>query len=140
MMRSVVVLALVLCASVASANEAQAIDALTQPQAGDPFSIEEKSQLKLSVDHRLQSVEVVTRLHYLLDYWKMRFNIASEWHGNRVFLSGSIYGVQIRALFAVHESTVSGFAKDPGWPLRNQVVNYVNSKLKKYLHPAFEDP
>ena len=139
-MRSLVVIVGLVCASVARANDAQTTDELTLPQDGDPFSIEEKSQLKLSVGHRLQSVEVVTRLHCLLDYWKIRFNIVSEWHGNRVFLSGRIYGVQIRALFAVNDSTVSGFAKDPGWPWRNQVVNYVNSKLKKYLHPDFEEP
>ena len=111
------------------------------PQEGDPFSIAEDDRLTISVPHSFTTTSIVVeRLGYLLSYWKKRFNIASEWHGNRVFLSGSIYGIKIQALFAVTDSGVTGFARDPGWPWRSQVLKYVDKKLKKYMHPTYDDP
>ncbi len=114
--------------------------ALAVPHDGDPFAIDEADRLSLSVAHTYLRAEVIERLGYLFAYWKKRFNITSEWRGDRVFLSGAIYGVKIEALFAVSESSVTGFARDPGWPWRSQVVGYVDRKLKKYLHPTYDDP
>ena len=38
------------------------------------------------------------------------------------------------------ESGVTGFARDPGWPVRSQVLKYVDRKLKKYMHPTYDEP
>ena len=70
-----------------------------------------------------------------LDMW-----IVSEWRGDRVFLSGSVYGIKIEALFAIDGAHVTAFATDPGWPWRGQVTNYVDRKLKKYMHPTYDEP
>ncbi len=113
---------------------------LASPHDGDPFTIAESGRLSITVGHAFSQAEVIQRISYLLAYWKKRFNIASEWRGNRVFLSGAIYGIKIEALFAVSESSVTGFARDPGWPWRGQVMGYVDRKLKKYLHPTYDDP
>ncbi|MFZ5444689.1 MAG: hypothetical protein ACOZQL_32140 [Myxococcota bacterium] len=112
----------------------------TAPQDGDPFSIAEDDRLTLTIPHSYTSAVAIERLGYLFAYWKKRFNIASEWHGNRVFLTGSLYGIKIQALFAVTDSGVQGFARDPGWPWRHQVMKYVDRKVRKYLHPNYDEP
>lgn len=113
---------------------------LTGPAQPDPFEIEESGRLTIAVKHQYAFTEVMARLGYLLSYWKQRFDISSEWRGNRVFLTGKVYGIKVQAMFEVSATAVSGFAKDPGWPWRGQVSTYVDRKLKKYLHPTFDDP
>lgn len=116
------------------------LGSFARAESAEPFEVAQADRLSLSVNHHFNHEEVIARLSYLLEYWKKKYNIVSEWRGDRVFLSGSIYGVKIEALFAVSESSVTGFAKDPGWPWRGKVVAYVDSKLKKYLNPNFEEP
>jgi hypothetical protein len=120
--------------------EAAASVATAVTQKSEPFEIEEKGRLTISVAHAFALSEAVDRLGYLLAYWKKRFNIESEWHGNRVFLSGAVYGVKVQAMFEISENAVVGFARDPGWPWRGQVSGYVDRKLKKYLSPTYDDP
>ncbi|MDP1822099.1 MAG: hypothetical protein Q8L48_02620 [Archangium sp.] len=117
-----------------------ALAELAVPLDGDPFSIDEHGRLSIAVNHGFARPEAAARLGYLLSYWKKRFNIASEWRGDRVFLSGSVYGIKIQAMFAINDSSVVGFAHDPGWPWRGQVQHYVNRKLKKYLNVNYDDP
>lgn len=117
-----------------------ALAELAVPVEGDPFSIAEQGRLNVAVNHAFARSEAATRLGYLLAYWKKRFNIASEWRGDRVFLTGSVYGIKIQAMFAINDSSVVGFAHDPGWPWRGQVQNYVDRKLKKYLNVNYDDP
>lgn len=119
---------------------ARADGPVTHPEEGDPFEIAGERRLTLSVAHTFAKNEVVERIGYLLAYWKKRFNISSLWRGNRVFLSGSVYGVQVEALFEIDEHGVNAFAKDPGWPWRGQIVSYVDHKLRKYLHPTYDEP
>lgn len=114
--------------------------ALAVPAEGDPFSIEPKGRLSLAVKHTFVRTEAATRLSYLLAYWKKRFNIESEWRGDRVFLTGRVYGIKIQAMFAINDSSVVGFAHDPGWPWRGQVQSYVDRKLKKYLNLNYDEP
>ena len=136
-----VMLAVTLSAPVRAEDASAAPDPmLAKTKDGDPFSIEENDRLSLAVVHEYRPAEVIERLSYLFAYWKKRFNISSEWHDNRVFLSGSLYGIKIQAMFTVTESSVSGFAHDPGWPWRGQVLGYVDRKLKKYLNLTYDDP
>ena len=116
-----------------------ALAELAVPVEGDPFSIDSKGRLSIAVKHAFARPEAVNRLGYLLAYWKKRFNIVSEWRGDRVFLSGAVYGIKIQAMFAINESSVVGFAHDPGWPWRGQVQTYVDRKLKKYLDLNYDD-
>jgi hypothetical protein len=119
---------------------AYADDDVAAPREGDPFTIGQTNRLSLAVPHAFGKAEVMERLGYLLAYWKKRFNIVSEWRGDRVFLSGSVYGIKIEALFAIDGAHVTAFATDPGWPWRGQVTNYVDRKLKKYMHPTYDEP
>lgn len=145
MKRAVFSLVLVLSATTALAEDPlpapdPALAELAVPVEGDPFSIEVKGRLSVAVNHGFARAEAAARLGYLLGYWKKRFNIASEWRGDRVFLSGSVYGIKIQAMFAINDSSVVGFAHDPGWPWRGQVQSYVDRKLKKYLNVNYDDP
>lgn len=137
-------LVLILSASALGEDLVPAPDAalaeLAVPVEGDPFSIDAQGRLSVAVNHGFARTEAAARLGYLLAYWKKRFNIASEWRGDRVFLSGSVYGIKIQAMFAINDSSVVGFAHDPGWPWRGQVQNYVDRKLKKYLNVNYDDP
>lgn len=137
-MRRVVISLVLLFGAPALAEDPPAPVAMEKE--ADPFSIEETGRLSISVSHAYLRAEASTRLSYLLAYWKKRFNVASEWRGDRVFLSGTVYGIKIQAMFEVGDSAVVGFARDPGWPWRSQISNYVDRKLKKYLNPTYDDP
>ncbi len=135
-MRWFAVTTVLLTASLARADDAPVLHA----EDGDPFSIGETNRLNISVAHAFAKSEVIERLGYLLAYWKKRFNITSTWRGDRVFLSGSVYGIKVQALIQIDAKGVNAFASDPGWPWRGQIVSYVDQKLKKYLHPTYDEP
>lgn len=126
-------------AALANEDLARAEATLAAPHEGDPFAIAPKDRLTLAVPHTYARAEAMVRLTHLLEYWKKRFDISSEWRGERVFVSGKVLGVKIQALFAIEDSAIVGVATDPGWPLRDQVMSYVDKKLKKYLHPTYEE-
>lgn len=130
----------VIAALLASVSAFAADDDVVAPLEGDPFTIGTANRLSLSCPHTFSKSEVVQRLGYLFSYWKKRFNITSEWRGDRVFLSGAVYGIKIEAMFAINETSVTAFASDPGWPWRGQVTGYVDRKLKKYMHPTYDEP
>ena len=129
----------VISGSAALAEDPPPPPALAATEA-DPFTIDERGRLSIAVNHTYARAEAKERVGYLLAYWKKRFNISNEWRGNRVFLSGTVYGIRIQAMFEVEDSAIVGFAHDPGWPWRGQVSQYVDRKLKKYLHPTYDDP
>lgn len=141
-MRCLALTLVLLCSASAAADDLPPAPdpGLAVPAEGDPFSIAEPGRLSIAVKHAYVRTEAATRLSYLLAYWKKRFNIVSEWRGDRVFLSGSVYGIKIQALFTINDSSVVGFAHDPGWPWRGQVQDYVDRKLKKYLNQNYDDP
>ncbi len=113
-------------------------DAALDP--AEPFRIGEAGRISVSVGHGYALEEALARLGHLLGYWKERFKIASEWHGNRVWLTGSLFGFKVRAVFSVSEAEVVAVASDPGWPWRRKAEGYVEEKLKKYLHPTYDEP
>lgn len=140
--RALVVASLLVVAAAparADAPLAHAATGVTGPRP-EPFEIPEEGRLQISVGHHFALSQVIARVGYLLEYWKKRFDISSEWRGNRVFLSGEVYGVKVVAVFEVSAEAVRGFATDPGWPWRGQVSAYVDRKLKKYLHPSYDEP
>lgn len=108
--------------------------------AEGPFAIANDERISVTVPHAWRVDEALERVGYLLAYWKERFKVQAEWHGNRVWLTGKLLGRQIRAVFLVTESQVVAIASDPGWPLRGRVQPYVEAKLKKYLHPTYAEP
>ncbi|MEW5742948.1 MAG: polyhydroxyalkanoic acid system family protein [Myxococcota bacterium] len=105
----------------------------------DPFSIS-GSTITLEVAHSFPRASARERVGYLLEYWRERFGVAAEWRGDHVFLTGRVFGMEIRARFDVTDTAVTGVAADPGWFWRGKAQSYVTRKLRKYLHPDYADP
>ena len=120
MQRAALSLVLILGASAWADDPLPVIDpalaALAIPAEGDPFVIDVAGRLSVAATHTFTRTEAVARLSYLLAYWKKRFNIEAEWHGERVFVSGSVYGLKIQAMFAINDSSVVGFAVPMSMP------------------------
>ncbi len=110
-----------------------------EPEA-DPFTLDSASSLKLTVGHVFERSEARARISYLLEYWSKRFGVQSEWRGDRVFLTGTVWGVEIKAVFTVKERSVFAMAYDPGTVFASAAQGYVTKKLRKYLHPTYDDP
>lgn len=106
----------------------------------DPFTIDASRSLRLSVGHPFERAEARERIGYLLEYWAGRFGIVNSWRGDRVFLTGKVFGVEVRAVFTVEAGAVQAIAYDPGTFLASAARGYVNRKLRKYLHPTYEEP
>ena len=132
MVRALLLSTLFATAALAGPDEASA--------ESEPFVIEASSSLKLTVAHEFQRPIARERITYLLNYWFERFGVQNEWHGDRVFLSGKVWGVEIRAVFTVQEKSVIAVANDPRTMLASAAQGYVYKKLRKYLHPTYEDP
>jgi hypothetical protein len=111
-----------------------------RPPDADPFTLEADSSLKMTVSHLFDRAMARERVGYLLEYWARRFGVKSEWRGDRVFLTGRVWGIDIRAVFLVQDHLVLATAHDPGTWLASSARDYVHRKLRKYLHPTYDEP
>ncbi len=112
--------------------------AFASQSMADDLSTELKT-LNLQVEHQFSRDTARTRITQLLQYWGERFGVQSRWVGDRVRLSGQIFGMTIDAAFDVTDHNVVAVARDPGFIWRGQTENYVERKLKKYLHPEYAE-
>ncbi len=109
------------------------------PEALKPFELISKRPMTLSVSHTFEREEAKRRVSYLLEYWDKRFAVRSLWQGDRVYITGKIYGMDIRAYFDVESERVAAKAEDPGFFMRGTTSDYVEKKLKKYLSLDYRD-
>ncbi len=96
--------------------------------------------ITLKVGHKFSTAEAHARVQQLLDYWKSRFGVSQSWSGERVWVSGNIMRVDFSAILEVSDSSVKCESSDPGGLWRGFARDYVAKKLRKYLHPRYEDP
>ncbi|HZA13852.1 MAG TPA: polyhydroxyalkanoic acid system family protein [Myxococcaceae bacterium] len=89
--------------------------------------------------HPFSRAEARERIQQLLDYWSSRWGIRRDWHGDSVSVQGWVMGVFIDAELVVEDHWVSASASDPGLFLRNAAFGYVSGKLRKYLHPSYQE-
>jgi hypothetical protein len=127
-----------------AAPEPRAPEAAPAPKAAPeeppPFAIAGDHLITLAVTHAFPRASARERVGFLLDYWNHRFGVKAEWRGDSVFLTGRVFGMEIRARFDVSDTAVTGVAADPGWFWRGKAESYVTRKLKKYLDPGYADP
>lgn len=121
----------------AMAPEQPAPEATVTPE---PFTVLEESALNLKVEHAFSKETARERVAELLAYWQERFGLKSEWRGFRVFLTGKVLGIAIRALFEIEDRDVVAMAQDPGTIFSGAARRYVDAKLRKYLSPSYEEP
>jgi len=135
---SLVVLLLVLGAPLA----AHADGVTTSPEgavAAPPFVVPEAGRMQVAVAHHWPVEVAHERITYLLKYWKDRFDIRSEWRGETAYLSGHVWGVKVRATFALTKEQIVARAEDPGSFWRERITSYVRGKLKKYMDPNYDE-
>ena len=106
----------------------------------DPHAELGPATITLRVGHKFSTAEAHVRVQQLLDYWKTRFGVTQSWNGERVWVSGSIIGVDFHAILEVKDSQVQCESTDPGGLWRGFARDYVAKKLRKYLHPKYEEP
>jgi hypothetical protein len=111
----------------------------TSASSIEPFTFSGNT-ISLKVSHNFARALARERLGFLFDYWRQRFGVEIDWRGDRAFVSGRVFGVEIRARFDVSDTAVTGVAADPGWLWRGKAESYVTQKLRKYLHPHYADP
>lgn len=135
-LRSYACAVVLLASALAGAGEVAAQPTVVAAQDAKPSA----HNVNLSVGHTLTRDDARTRVEQLLAYWGKRFGVKSEWTGFRVSLSGIVWGVSIDAHFDVSDHDVSATAVDPGFAWRHVAQDYVSKKLKKYLHPSYQEP
>ncbi len=109
------------------------------PAEAQPQKVLGKDTITLNVDHKFSTAEAHVRVQQLLDYWKARFGLKQDWSGERVWVTGSIIGVDFTAYLEVKDGLVRCESTDPGvW--RGFARDYVSKKLRKYLHPQYAEP
>ena len=57
----------------------------------------------------------------------------------RVELSGSVMGIDFTGWLVVGDQAVSGETNDPGFLMRRAARTYIANKLRKYLHPTYQE-
>ncbi len=97
-------------------------------------------RISVTVPHQYAREEALARLGYLVDYWHKAFDVRAEWRGDDVFVSGRIFGLTVQARLSVLDAEVVAIAADPGWLWRSRAEGYVAKKLKKYMHPTYQEP
>ncbi|MFZ5470996.1 MAG: polyhydroxyalkanoic acid system family protein [Myxococcota bacterium] len=97
------------------------------------------SQLHIHTEHSFTVADAKERVRLLLDYWSQRFGVRAEWHGDEANVLGTVWGVAFRARLTVGALAVDAEVSDPGAILRGSAHDYIAGKLRKYLHPRFED-
>ena len=108
--------------------------------AADELKPIESPALSARVSHAFTVGDAHLRVQQLLDYWHTRFGVNAEWDGERVFVTGKVWGVDFRAMFEVLDGVVSASATDPGPLWRGKLTDYTVKKLKKYLSPNYAEP
>lgn len=97
-------------------------------------------RVRVYVSHHFDRATARERLCQLLTYWHDRFQVVSRWDGDVVDLRTTILGVRVEGTLEVTDDAIQGTALDPGLLWRAAGLNYVQRKLRKYLHPAYAEP
>ncbi len=112
-----------------------AVLSFTRAHAGDPSG---DGKLKLAEPHLFSRSEARARVQQLLDYWSSEFGVQRSWQGDTARIRGTVMGVPFDGNVVVGDHDVLASTSDPGLLLRGKAVDYVQRKLKKYLHPTYE--
>ncbi len=95
--------------------------------------------LELRQPHAFSRDEAKIRVDQLLDYWEGRFGVQRRWEGDSVRVRGKFWGMDFDGVLVVREGEVEAIAEDAGKPLPRTAVDYVGGKLRKYLHPTYDE-
>lgn len=100
----------------------------------------DSDKLAIRVGHEFSIQTAHERLQMLLDYWSKAFGVKSLWDGQKAWISGRVMGVTVRAWLEIRDGGIGGEAVDPGPLFRGIARDYVTKKLRKYMHPQYQEP
>jgi hypothetical protein len=95
--------------------------------------------LSIQLGHPFSQEDARNRMQLLLQYWSGRFGVKSEWQGFVASVEGKTMGIPIRAKLEVRQGEVMARVSDPGFAVRGIGMDYVRRKVRKYLHPTYEE-
>jgi hypothetical protein len=105
-----------------------------------PAAASAQERLAFDVPHAHGADEARARVGYLLDYWRERFGVqVGEWRDGGVAVSGSVLGFAVNGTIYVSSDRVAAQVDDPGFLVRGRVSHYIDSMLRKYMHPRYEE-
>ncbi len=109
----------------------------TAPQV--PDTLGPGRRLHFDVPHTFSRSDAHARVQQMLDYWNSRWGVQAQWFGETALVSGQVMGLDFKARLDVSDSDVRGQTTDPGGLWRSTARNYIFKKLRKYLHPQYQD-
>ena len=89
--------------------------------------------MKFEVPHTLKKDEARQRVEHLLQYWKSKYGVQSNWAGDGAKVSGKVMGIALDAHFTITERGIQGEGTDPGMLLRSKAKSYIQDKLSTVL-------
>jgi hypothetical protein len=98
------------------------------------------SDLEFDVPHSFSVEDAKARMELLFQYWGTRFGVTHHWDGNVATVEGHVFGIDASGRLVVEPKRVHGVGKDPGLLFRGIGFRYVDKKLRKYLHPNWQEP
>jgi hypothetical protein len=112
---------------------------LMVPAQARAEELQSSPKLHFAVPHSFTREVARERVMQLLEYWKGRFGTRHSWDGDRVTVAGKVMGIDFQATLEVGDQQVGADATDPGYFLRGSANDYIRKKLRKYLHPRYEE-
>ena len=94
--------------------------------------------MKFEVSHTLPRDEAKKRIQTLLDHWRTKYGVKTDWEGEQARVTGKVMGIQLDANFQVTDRAVAGEGTDPGLLLRTQAKSYLQRKFGAVLDPAHD--
>ena len=91
--------------------------------------------MKFDVPHSLPKAEARQRVERLLQYWKDKYGVQSNWSGDGAKVNGKVMGISLDANFTVADGTIQGEGTDPGMLLRGKAKSYIQDKFSTVLDP-----
>ena len=107
--------------------------------AGEGEQLPDTPSISFLRRHTFSRDEARIRLQQLLDYWSEAYGVQRRWYGDTARVTGRIMGIKFDARVTVLDHAVQAEASDPGLFFRAVAVDYINAKLRKYLHPNYEE-
>ena len=105
----------------------------------DEIAPEPDGAMTVELHHSFSRAEARVRIQQLLDYWKERWGVHRDWDGDTALVQGNVMGIPFNARLVVRDHEVFAIASDPGFLLRHMALDYVSRKLRKYLHPYYDE-
>ncbi|WNG16492.1 polyhydroxyalkanoic acid system family protein [Cystobacter fuscus] len=89
--------------------------------------------MKFEIPHTLNKDDARKRVEQLLQYWKSKYGVQSNWSGDGAKVTGKVMGISLDANFTITDGAIQGEGTDPGMLLRSKAKSYIQDKFASVL-------